>query len=126
MTSGPERALVALGALAGCLGVALAAAAAHVAAGATLETSATVLLAHAPALVGLAAAAAAGLLHRPVALASGALLALGLALFSGDLALRAFGYASPLPMAAPAGGILLMAGWAVIAASAVIGGRRRP
>ena len=123
MKSGPERILVALGALAGCLGVALSAAASHMAAGATLEISARFLLAHAPALIGVAAAAAAGLVHRRVALAAGALLALGLVLFSGDLALRAFGAASPFPMAAPAGGVLLMGGWAMAAAAAVIGGR---
>ncbi len=126
MTSGPERALVALGAVAGCLGVALSAAAAHVSGGGTLDTSARFLLAHAPALVGLAGAAAAGLVHRRLALVSGALLAIGLALFSGDLAIRGFGAASPVPMAAPTGGILLMAGWAVAAAAAVIGRRSVP
>jgi uncharacterized membrane protein YgdD (TMEM256/DUF423 family) len=123
---GPERILVALGAVAGCLGVALSAAAAHVTGGGTLETSARFLLAHAPALIGVAAIAAAGLGHRTVALASGTLLALGLALFSGDLAWRAFGGSSLFPMAAPAGGIILMGGWALAAAAAVIGGRRGP
>jgi uncharacterized membrane protein YgdD (TMEM256/DUF423 family) len=120
----PERVLIGLGAVAGCLGVALSAAASHMTAGATLEISARFLLAHAPALIGVAGAAAAGLVHRRVALAAGALLSLGLVLFSGDLALRAFGAASPFAMAAPAGGILLIGGWALTAAAAVIGGRR--
>ena len=126
MTSGPERVLVTLGAVAGCLGVALSAAAAHVTGGGTLDTSARFLLAHAPALIALAGTAAACLVHRRIALVSGALLAIGLALFSGDLAIRGLGAASPFPMAAPTGGILLMAGWAMAAAAAVVGGKKVP
>ncbi|MDB5559205.1 MAG: hypothetical protein JWQ36_2139 [Enterovirga sp.] len=123
---GPERVLVALGAVAGCLGVALAAAAAHVAAGeGTLGIAAQFLLAHAPALIGLAAASAAGVAHRVVAIVAGGLIALGVAFFAGDLAHRAFRAASLFPMAAPTGGIVLMAGWAVAAASAVVGGQKR-
>lgn len=125
MSTVPERLLVVLGAVAGCLGVALSAAAAHVTGGGTLETSARFLLAHAPALVGLAAAAAAGLAHRNTALVAGALLALGLALFSGDLAYRGFRAEALFPMAAPAGGVLMMGGWALAAVSAVIGGPKR-
>nr|WP_210261160.1 DUF423 domain-containing protein [Enterovirga sp. DB1703] len=113
-----------MGALAGCLGVALSAAASHVTGGGTLEISARFLLVHAPALIGVAAGAATGLLHRAAALAAGAILVLGLALFSGDLAARALRGAALLPMAAPAGGILMMAGWLLAALSAVIGGRR--
>ena len=120
----PERVLVALGAIAGCLGVALSAAASHVTGGGTLDVSARFLLAHAPALIGLAAAIATYLVHRPTALAAGSLLAIGLALFSGDLASRAFQGAALFPMAAPAGGILLIAGWALVAAAAVIVGRK--
>lgn len=126
MRSGPERVLVALGAIAGCLGVALSAAAAHMSAGASLDISARFLLVHAPALIGLAASAAAGLLHRRVALISGALLALGLAVFSGDLAIRSLGRVALFPMAAPVGGIMLIGGWAMAAAAAVIGGRSAP
>ena len=120
-----ERVLVGLGAIAGCLGVALAAAASHVTGGGTLDTSARFLLAHAPALIGLAAASAAGLTHRSVGLTAACLIALGLALFSGDLAHRAVRSAALFPMAAPAGGVLMMAGWALAAAAAVIGGRKR-
>ena len=126
-TSGawPERALVALGAIAGCLGVALSAAASHVTGGGSLEVSARFLLAHGPVLIGLAAVIATGLVHRPTALAAGGLLAVGLALFSGDLAARAFWGAALFPMAAPTGGVLLIAGWAVVAAGAVIVGRKQ-
>ena len=120
----PARVLVALGAIAGCLGAALSAAASHVTGGGTLDVAARFLLAHAPALIGLAAAIATYLVHRPTALAAGSLLAIGLALFSGDLASRAFQGAALFPMAAPAGGILLIAGWALVAAAAVIVGRK--
>ena len=122
---GPERCLVALGAVAGCLGVALAAAASHGSGGTTLETSSRILLAHAPALVGLAAVTAAGLAYRTFAIASGALIAVGVALFSGDLAHRAFRSTALIPMAAPTGGVLMIAGWALAAVSAVMGGRKR-
>ena len=122
---GPERALLALGAVSGCLGVALAAAAAHGPGGTSLETSSRFLLMHAPALIGLAAASAAGLGQRALTVLAGALLALGLALFSGDLAYRAFRSAALFPTAAPIGGLLLMGGWALVAVAAVMGGRKR-
>lgn len=122
--SGPERVLTALGAVAGGLGVALAAAAAHTAAGTALDTSARFLLVHAPALIGVAAALRLGLLHWRTGILGGASLALGLALFSGDLAWRALAGWSPAPMAAPAGGVLLIAGWSLLAAAAVIGPAR--
>ena len=126
VTTWPERSLIALGCVAGCLGVALSAAAAHVGSGATLETSARFLLFHAPALIGLAAAVAAGLLHPALGRIAGAALAIGLALFSGDLALRALRGATLLTMAAPTGGIVLMAGWALGVAAALVGGSRPP
>ena len=123
MSAAPERVLVALGAMAGGLGVALSAAASHVTGGGTLDISARFLLVHAPALIGIAAATRSGLLHRGVALASGAVLVLGVVLFSGDLAYRAFRSAALFSWAAPGGGILLIAGWALAAVAAVIGGR---
>ncbi len=123
MIGRPERALMALGGLAGCLGIALSAAASHGAGGGTLDISARFLLAHAPALIGVALATGSGLAHRRTALAAGALLASGVALFSGDLAVRAFRGAALFAMAAPTGGILLMAGWALLVVAAVMGGR---
>nr|WP_279292499.1 DUF423 domain-containing protein [Methylobacterium goesingense] len=115
---------MALGALAGLLGVAASAAAAHVSGADSLKTAAQFLLFHAPAILALVALAATGTTHRPMTrLAAGALV-VGLALFSGDLALRAL-HGTPLfPMAAPAGGFALMAGWLLAALSAVIPGRR--
>ena len=125
MSGASERALIALGGVAGGLGVALSAAASHGAGGGTLDISARFLLAHAPALIGIGLAAGTGLAHGTLARAAGALLALGLALFSGDLALRGFRGAALFPMAAPAGGIVLMTGWAFVVVAAVTRGRRR-
>jgi uncharacterized membrane protein YgdD (TMEM256/DUF423 family) len=44
----------------------------------------------------------------------------GVALFAGDLGMRVWRGAALFPMAAPAGGILLMIGWAAVALSALI------
>jgi len=41
-------------------------------------------------------------------------------LFCGDLALRAIAGQAMFPMAAPAGGMLLMGGWALLAISALL------
>ncbi len=114
------RLLLFLAGLAGAAGVALAAAAAHLG-GAGLETAATFLILHAAALVGVAALAAAapGTPFARVALIGGAVLFVGLVLFSGDLAARAFLDDLLFPMAAPTGGTLLIAGWLVVAFSAV-------
>jgi uncharacterized membrane protein YgdD (TMEM256/DUF423 family) len=49
---------------------------------------------------------------------------MGLALFSGDLSLRAMHGIPLFPMAAPAGGLLLMAGWLLAALVALIPTRR--
>jgi uncharacterized membrane protein YgdD (TMEM256/DUF423 family) len=45
---------------------------------------------------------------------------LGLTLFCGDLIRRTYAGAALFPMAAPAGGILLMAGWALVALAALL------
>lgn len=120
----PDRVLLALGALAGLLGVAASAAAAHIPGADGLKTAAQFLLFHAPAVIGLAALGASGAAHRGLTrLAAGAIL-VGLALFSGDLALRAL-YAMPLfAMAAPSGGIVLMAGWSLVVVTAFVSARR--
>lgn len=99
--------------LAGAAGVALSAVAAH-AGGGNVATAATFLLAHAPALLAI------GLLGRGRVLAAGgALLLLGVVLFSGDLLMRHYVGERLFPMAAPIGGTTMIAGWLVIAASAL-------
>ncbi|SFG28755.1 DUF423 domain-containing protein [Methylobacterium gossipiicola] len=115
-----ERGLLALGALAGLLGVAASAAATHMAGTDSLKTAAQFLLFHAPAILALAGLSAMGLTHRRLTRLAGAALVLGLALFCGDLALRAL-HGTPLfPMAAPTGGFLLMAGWLFVGVAALI------
>jgi uncharacterized membrane protein YgdD (TMEM256/DUF423 family) len=78
------------------------------------------LLFHAAALLGGAALLQHGLLWRPLILLALAGWVLGAALFSGDLALRAFASHRLFPMAAPTGGIILIAAWLALAAAAVI------
>ena len=119
-----DRIVAALGCLAGLLGVAASAAAAHIAGADSLKTAAQFLLFHAPLVVGLVALGAVGIAHSlATRLAALAILA-GLALFPGDLALRAV-HGTPLfPYAAPAGGFALIAGWLVTALAGVLRRRR--
>jgi uncharacterized membrane protein YgdD (TMEM256/DUF423 family) len=115
----PDRILVALASLAGLLGVALSAAAAHLAGG-SLTTAAQFLLFHAPAILALVALIAAGAINTTLARLAGFILILGLALFCGDLSRRALSGVTLAPMAAPTGGVLLMMGWALAGLAAII------
>lgn len=130
MTSGPnpagwpERALGLAAGLAGALGVAAAAAAVHGGSAPNLETAARFLLFHAPALLALCAGLSLGVLSPPLGRAAGAALVIGLALFSGDLALRALHGVALFPMAAPSGGLLLIAGWVLVGVASLAGRRR--
>ncbi|QFU17410.1 DUF423 domain-containing protein [Microvirga thermotolerans] len=119
-----DRLPVVAAGLSGCLGVALSAAASHLTGGGQLQTAAQFLLFHAPALLAIPALAASSLLHPRLARAAGVLLVLGLALFCGDLSRRAFAGLSLAPMAAPAGGLLLMAGWLATALAGILRPRR--
>lgn len=119
-----DRALLALGALAGLLGVASSAAAAHVSGADSLKTAAQFLLLHAPAIFALVALSVAGTTHRLLTRIAASALVLGLALFSSDLALRALHGAPLFPMAAPSGGMILMAGWLLAGVAALVPARR--
>jgi uncharacterized membrane protein YgdD (TMEM256/DUF423 family) len=119
----PDRILLALGGLTGLLGVLASAAAAHAGGADSLKTSAQFLLFHAPAVLGLVALAASGASHRGLTRLAAAALLLGLALFCGDLTLRALAATPLFPMAAPAGGIVLMLGWLLVAATAFVPAR---
>lgn len=121
----PERLLLFLGALAGFSGVMAAAAAAHTAGGDNLRTSAQFLLFHAPLLVAAPAIIRSGAVHRHLALLALMLVFIGVALFSGQLALRALKDISLFAMAAPTGGTLLMLGWALLGVSALVPGGRQ-
>jgi uncharacterized membrane protein YgdD (TMEM256/DUF423 family) len=121
--TGFDRAIAAAGAVAGLLGVALSAMATHGASGGQLDIAARFLLVHAPALLALAALAAGGLIGPRAARLGGLLLILGLLLFCGDLTRRAYAGIPLAPYAAPAGGLALMAGWALAGIAALL--RRR-
>ena len=68
---------------------------------------------------------ATGLTHRLTTRVAAAALVIGLALFSGDLSLRALKGIPLFPMAAPTGGVILMAGWLVAALAAFVPARTR-
>ena len=111
--------LIILAGLMGSGGITLAAAGAHATTGSGLDGAGYMLLFHAAALLGGAALLQHGLLWRPLILLALAGWVLGAALFSGDLALRAFAGHRLFPMAAPTGGIILIAAWLALAAAAV-------
>ncbi|WP_274629337.1 DUF423 domain-containing protein [Arvimicrobium flavum] len=107
-----ERANLLAGGLCGAAGVGLSAAAAHVGGG-NLATVAGFLLAHAPVFLLL------GLSRRGRLMRAGGIgLLIGLLLFCGDLLARHYVGARLFPMAAPLGGLMMIAGWLTIAASA--------
>lgn len=107
------RFFIAIAGLTGAAGVALSAIAAHRTELTNLGTAANMLLFHAPAFLALGVLAT-NRLRR----GGGWALALGLALFAGDLVSRAFLGGRLFPMAAPSGGVLMIAGWLVIGLSA--------
>ena len=114
----PARLLLVLAGLAGALGVAAAARASHMGDD-NLGIAANFLLLHAPVLIGLSLLAASRL-----AFAAGIVLAIGLAVFAGDLAVRSFTGNALFPMAAPIGGGALILGWVLVIATGIWG--RRP
>lgn len=115
-----DRSLLVLAGLAGLLGVAGSAAAAHTGGGESLKTASTFLLFHAPLVLGLIALASRDGRQAVVARIAAGTILFGLILFSGDLALRALAGTPLFPMAAPSGGIVLMAGWLLVMVMAVI------
>jgi uncharacterized membrane protein YgdD (TMEM256/DUF423 family) len=112
--------LIALAGLMGAAGVILLAAGAHAAPGAGLDSAGQVLLFHAAAVIAAAGVLHQGLLFRPLAVAAAIGLIAGAALFSGDIAMRAFTGHRLFPMAAPAGGFILIASWLAVGIAAVI------
>ncbi|OYX07951.1 MAG: hypothetical protein B7Z15_15525 [Rhizobiales bacterium 32-66-8] len=118
------RSLLFLAGLFGAAGVAASAVAAHLAGGASLTTAAQFLLFHAAALVALSALS----LHmgrgRIALLAGTTAIALGTLLFSGDLALRTLMEIKLLWGTAPVGGMLMIAGWLMVAIGGASGGAR--
>jgi uncharacterized membrane protein YgdD (TMEM256/DUF423 family) len=111
--------LIVLAGVMGAGGIALAAAAAHMAPGTGLDSAAYMLLFHAAAVLGGAALLQQGVLWRPLALLVLAAWVLGAVLFFGDIALRAFAGHRLFAMAAPSGGIILIVAWLALAAAAI-------
>ena len=109
-------ALAVLAGLIGAAGVAAGAAAAHRTGGGGLETAAHYALFHAPAILALALTRS----NDAWFLSAATLLAIGVALLSGDLAIRALAGIRPLPLAAPSGGLCLIAGWLMTALAAAL------
>lgn len=107
------RVVVLLAGLIGAAGVAMAAAATHMG-GALLGPASAMCLAHAPALLALHA----GRGSIRTATAAAFLMGFGAALFAGDLAAKQFLGFGLFPMAAPTGGMLMIAGWLVAGAGA--------
>jgi uncharacterized membrane protein YgdD (TMEM256/DUF423 family) len=112
--------LLVLASLMGAAGVVLAAAAAHAAPGAGLDSAAYLLLFHAVAVLGAAALVQQGLLWAPAALVAMAGHVIGGALFAGDVSMRAFAGHRLFPMAAPTGGTILILAWLVLALAAFV------
>jgi uncharacterized membrane protein YgdD (TMEM256/DUF423 family) len=113
------RLLTFLAALFLAAGVTLAAQGAH-AGSSTLATASQFLMLQGAALLGALAAVATG--HAAPRLGRYALLAVaaGAILFAGDLAVRGFGLLPRLfPLAAPIGGVAMIAGWALFALAAL-------
>jgi uncharacterized membrane protein YgdD (TMEM256/DUF423 family) len=120
MTNGSlafDRPLLGAAGLVGALGVATAAAASHLGKP-ELTIARNFALFHAPALLALS------LIGRSrLALVAGWVLTAGLLMFAGDLAARGLGGTALFPMAAPLGGIGLIAGWLLVVATAVFAAR---
>jgi uncharacterized membrane protein YgdD (TMEM256/DUF423 family) len=111
--------LIVLAGLMGAAGIVLAALGAHAAPNVGLEGAAYMLLFHAAAILGGAAVMQQGLVWRPLMLAVLIAWIAGAALFSGDIALRAFAGHRLFAFAAPAGGIVLIIAWLGLAVAAI-------
>ena len=108
-----------LAGLMGASGIILAAAGAHAAPGAGLDSAAYMLLLHATTVISGVALVHQSLLWRPLMIIVLAAWVLGAVLFSSDIALRAFAGHRLFPMAAPTGGIILIGAWIGLAAAAI-------
>ena len=112
--------LIAVAGLMGAAGVVLLAAGAHAAPGAGLDGAGQMLLFHAAAVVAAASALHQGLVLRPLGIAAAIGLVIGASLFSGDIAMRALAGHRLFPMAAPSGGVILIASWLALTIAAVV------
>jgi uncharacterized membrane protein YgdD (TMEM256/DUF423 family) len=114
----PFRILVILAGVMGADGVILAAASAHQADATRLAAASSMLLFHATAVLAVVALAERGVIHVRIGIASAFGFVIAAALFAGDLTLRQYAEHSLFPMAAPAGGTLLILSWLLLAVAA--------
>ena len=113
-----HRLVIGLAGLMGACGVVLAALSAHEADASRLAPASSMLLFHAAAVLGTVALMLRGPLHGALALVPAWGFVTGAALFAGDLTLRQFAGHALFPMAAPTGGMLLIASWLALAVAA--------
>jgi uncharacterized membrane protein YgdD (TMEM256/DUF423 family) len=118
MTRAALRILIILAGVMGADGIMLAAAAAHQPDATRLASASTMLLFHASAVLGVVALVERSVVHPQIGLASAFGFVLATALFSGDLVMRQYAGSGLFPMAAPAGGTLLIVSWLALAVSA--------
>jgi uncharacterized membrane protein YgdD (TMEM256/DUF423 family) len=112
------RILILLAGIMGADGVILAASAAHHPDATRLASASSMLLFHAVAVLATVALAERGLVNFRIGIAAAFGFVIASALFAGDLTLRQYAGHSLFPMAAPAGGTLLIVSWAVLAVAA--------
>jgi uncharacterized membrane protein YgdD (TMEM256/DUF423 family) len=118
MPSGLFRILIILAGIMGADGVVLAAASAHQADASRLASASSMLLFHGSAVLAAVALAERGVIHVRIGIAAAFGFVIAAALFAGDLTLRQYAGHSLFPMAAPAGGTLLIVSWLVLALAA--------
>jgi uncharacterized membrane protein YgdD (TMEM256/DUF423 family) len=107
--------LAGVAALLGAAGVALAAAGVHESGGELAERGALFLLLHAAAALAIAAHARVAIASARALVVVGFVMEAGAALFSAELAMRAFTGERIFPFAAPIGGTTMMLSWVALA-----------
>jgi uncharacterized membrane protein YgdD (TMEM256/DUF423 family) len=112
------RILIILAGAMGADGVILAAASAHQGNASRLLPASSMLLFHATAVLATVALAERGIIHVRIGIAAAFGFVVAAALFAGDLTVRQYAGHSLFPMAAPAGGMLLIVSWLVLAVAA--------
>lgn len=116
--TGAFRILIILAGVMGADGVILAATSAHTPDATRLASASMMLLFHATAVLGTVALIERGVVHLQIGLTAAIGFVVATALFAGDLVMRQYAGTGLFPMAAPTGGMLLIASWLALAVSA--------
>jgi uncharacterized membrane protein YgdD (TMEM256/DUF423 family) len=117
--AGLFQTLIVLAGMMGAAGVALAAASAHQADATRLAAASSMLLFHAPAVLAAVLLVERRIIHARIGLTTACGFVAAVALFAGDLTLRQSAGHGLFPMAAPAGGTLLIVSWLLLVAAAI-------